>query len=84
MEWRLGQRNVYLIWDRVVNIRRGGQCEGVKHSSEGLLEHDQQMGGQGERERQTAGGIKQRYCVCVSVFACWGDAELRHGNWAAF
>lgn len=42
------------------NIRRGGQCEGVKRSSEELLGHDQQMGGQGERDRQTAGGIKQR------------------------
>lgn len=61
------------------SIRRGGQCEGVKCSSEELLGHDRQMGRQGERDRQTAGEIKQRAHVCVG-----GHAELKHGDWAAF
>lgn len=48
------------------NIRRGGQCEGGKCSSEELLGHDQQMGGQGEKGQADSWRDKAEIlCVCV-------------------
>lgn len=63
------------------NIRRGGQREGDERPSAELSGHDQQMGGQGERNERDSwrdGGDK------AEIEERGRDAEQKRGDWPAF